>query len=272
MIILSTFFRGDMPLIISDSKEKEIVWTYGVNFKEVDIPVAQRLDRFMRSIDSAISIYSVISNAILIFGLIGLIATIIIRLFKKDQVTFTEREEERQKEEENDEAEGNWKILARDVFRTPNFSSLLALACGEGARVVSAAAILLIIAFPDYSHFSKELFVSIFIVVLSISSVVSGSVSTTFYKIFNSDTHSLKPLAANKKYEKEDESDESFLPVDLCLIQSKLSALSPLQRQAILSAVLVPFTGVGMYLILTIGNAFAGSTAAGLCMLGDDLG
>ena len=272
MIILSTFFRGDMPLIISDSKEKEIVWTYGVNFKEVDIPVAQRLDRFMRSIDSAISIYSVISNAILIFGLIGLIATIIIRLFKKDQVTFTEREEERQKEEENDEAEGNWKILARDVFRTPNFSSLLALACGEGARVVSAAAILLIIAFPDYSHFSKELFVSIFIVVLSISSVVSGFVSTTFYKIFNSDTHSLKPLAANKKYEKEDESDESFLPVDLCLIQSKLSALSPLQRQAILSAVLVPFTGVGMYLILTIGNAFAGSTAAGLCMFGDDFG
>ncbi|PIN02575.1 Endosomal membrane protein, EMP70 [Handroanthus impetiginosus] len=108
-------------------KDKDIVFTYDVTFKESDIKWASRWDTYLLMNDDQIHWFSIINSLMIVLFLSGMVAMIMMRTLYKDIANYNQLETQDEAQEET-----GWKLVHGDVFRSPVNSGLL---CYSSARL-----------------------------------------------------------------------------------------------------------------------------------------
>eukprot|EP00210_Caulerpa_lentillifera_P000490 g473.t1 len=146
--ILSTCHRGDDPVFVSDKSPtfelkpgKEVIFTYGVNFEESEIPWSSRWDAYLMIADDQIHWFSIVNSVMIVFCLSGMVAMILLRTLHKDIAAYNEMQTTEEAIEET-----GWKLIYGDVFRPPIHPSLLAAYIGVGVQLLGMTIVTMIFA------------------------------------------------------------------------------------------------------------------------------
>lgn len=158
----------------------EVQWTYRVRWvADANATWYQRWDRYFVATDTQVHWFSIMNSIIVVLFLSGVIATILLRALHADLRKYSESLESKDAAEET-----GWKLVHGDVFRTPRNPSLLAVLLGSGAQLFAAISFTLVFAVIGFlSPANSGAFVTALIVLVFVSSVFAGYISTRLYKM-----------------------------------------------------------------------------------------
>ncbi|KAL8510797.1 hypothetical protein ACS0TY_017572 [Phlomoides rotata] len=94
-------------------KDKEIVFSYDVSYKESETKWASRWDTYLMN-DDQIHWFSIINSLMIVLILSGMVAMIMMRTLYKDITNYNQLETQNEAQEET-----GWKLVHGDVFRAP---------------------------------------------------------------------------------------------------------------------------------------------------------
>ncbi|KAL8506367.1 hypothetical protein ACS0TY_017300 [Phlomoides rotata] len=95
-------------------KDKEIVFSYDVSYKESETKWASRWDTYLLMNDDQIHWFSIINSLMIVLILSGMVAMIMMRTLYKDIANYNQLETQNEAQEET-----GWKLVHGDVFRAP---------------------------------------------------------------------------------------------------------------------------------------------------------
>lgn len=143
-----TCHGGENPNYVSEASPplkleagKEVLFTYGVNFIESDIPWSSRWDAYLMIVDDQIHWFSIINSVMIVLFLSGMVAMIMMRTLHRDIAAYNEMQTAEEAIEES-----GWKLVYGDVFRPPLYASLLASYVGVGVQILGMAVVTMIFA------------------------------------------------------------------------------------------------------------------------------
>ncbi|KAL3632920.1 Transmembrane 9 superfamily member 7 [Castilleja foliolosa] len=122
-------------------KDKEIVFTYDVTFKESDIKWASRWDTYLLMNDDQIHWFSIINSLMIVLFLSGMVAMIMMRTLYRDIANYNQLDTQDEAQEET-----GWKLVHGDVFRAPLNSGLLCVYVGTGVQIFGMTLVTMIFA------------------------------------------------------------------------------------------------------------------------------
>ncbi|KAE8677816.1 Transmembrane 9 superfamily member 6 [Hibiscus syriacus] len=103
--------------------DKEIIFTYDVDFQESDIKWAFRWNSYLLVADDQVHWFSIFNSLMIALFLSGMVAMIMLRALYRDISKYNQLENQ-----EEVQVESGWKLVHGDVFRPPtNFDLLCAL-------------------------------------------------------------------------------------------------------------------------------------------------
>ncbi|KAF9921669.1 Transmembrane 9 super member 4 [Linnemannia zychae] len=118
--------------VVSD-KEVEIHYTYSVQWiEDKEVTWNNRWTLYLVKTGSEVRTYSIINSIVTMLFLTGAVAIIILKTLKKDIPIYSE--EEMIKDDQDDGS--GWKLVHGDVFRTPQYASLLCAVIGTGVQII----------------------------------------------------------------------------------------------------------------------------------------
>jgi len=186
-----------------------------VQWATSDVPFHSRFDRYLDHafFKHQIHWFSIFNSFMMVLFLMGLVALILLRTLRKDYaryaLTHTGRrdveEGDRDDEEEADEddkplvrgggagtEDSGWKQVHGDVFRAPTFLPLLAAVLGTGWQLVTlvVGVVLFAVAGPLHGEVHEERgeVLHAILVFYSLSSVVAGYTSGSYFKLYYATT------------------------------------------------------------------------------------
>ncbi|KAK4799925.1 hypothetical protein SAY86_025290 [Trapa natans] len=118
----------DYLVDITEDEEVNAVFKYDVKWEETSTPFEKRTDKYSQS--SSVPHHQEILSCVMVLLLIGLLATVLMRVLRNDFLKYAYDEESGE-----NLVETGWKYIHGDVFRYPRFKSLLAAALGSGAQL-----------------------------------------------------------------------------------------------------------------------------------------
>ncbi|XP_075514518.1 transmembrane 9 superfamily member 9-like [Primulina tabacum] len=118
---------NDSPLEVEE--QKEIIFTYDVEFQESDIKWASRWDTYLYMADDQIHWFSIVNSLMIVLFLSGMVAMIMLRTLYRDISKYNQLETQEESQEET-----GWKLVHGDVFRPPTNSDLLCVYVGTGVQ------------------------------------------------------------------------------------------------------------------------------------------
>jgi len=168
---------------ISDGVDEATVeFTYSVNWKESDVTFAHRMDKYRKyqflkhHLD--VHWFSIVNSCVTVLLLTGFLATILMRILRKDFVKYAVDEEEAE-----DNEESGWKFVHGDVFRFPKNKSLFCAFAGTGLQVLVLTfcvfGLALVGAFYPYNR--GAMFTAL-IVLYALTAGTAGYTSASYYK------------------------------------------------------------------------------------------
>lgn len=172
-----------LPLPLSDG-EVNIVYSYEVEWKESETTWSDRWDvYFVGSPEDEVHYFAIINSLMIVIFLTGAIATVMLRILKKDISSYNEIASI---EDGEDEGVTGWKLVHGDVFRTPKtFPMLLSVAVGTGAQIGVATLLTIGCALVGILNpMRKGQTLTSIIVLYVLSGSVAGYVSSRLYKFF----------------------------------------------------------------------------------------
>ncbi|TYH35965.1 hypothetical protein ES332_D13G231600v1 [Gossypium tomentosum] len=101
-------------------EEKEIIFTYDVEFQESDIKWASRWDTYLLMADDQIHWFSIVNSLMIVLFLSAMVAMIMLRTLYRDISKYNQLETQEEAQEET-----GWKLVHGDVFRPPTNFDLL---------------------------------------------------------------------------------------------------------------------------------------------------
>lgn len=174
---------------------KDLTFATAIEWKKSEKEFGRRFDRYLDDefFRHQIHWFSIFNSFMMVIFLCGLVALILIRTLKRDFSKYS-----RDIDEEMDSLnasnpsalseDAGWKQVHGDVFRAPQFPSLLSALVGTGWQlfVIVAFVILFAVAGPIHGSVYEERgeVVAVSIVAYVLSSVVSGYSSGRFYRIY----------------------------------------------------------------------------------------
>ncbi|KAH7671842.1 Nonaspanin (TM9SF) protein [Dioscorea alata] len=108
---------------------KDIIFTYDVEFKESDVKWASRWDIYLLMADAQIHWFSIVNSMMIVLFLSGMVAMIMLRTLYRDISKYNQLETQEEAQEET-----GWKLVHGDVFRPPANSDLLCVYVGTGVQ------------------------------------------------------------------------------------------------------------------------------------------
>ncbi|GJN38969.1 hypothetical protein PR202_gb28055 [Eleusine coracana subsp. coracana] len=120
---------------------KEIIFTYDVNFEESDIKWASRWDTYLLMTDDQIHWFSIINSLMIVLFLSGMVAMIMLRTLYRDISKYNQLENQEDAQEET-----GWKLVHGDVFRPPINADLLCVYVGTGVQFFGMLLVTLLFA------------------------------------------------------------------------------------------------------------------------------
>jgi hypothetical protein len=174
------------PSLVADISEGvtdvTVEFTYSVNWKETKVRFAKRMDKYRKyqflkhHLD--IHWFSIINSCVTVMLLTGFLATILMRVLKKDFSKYSVDEEEPE-----DMEESGWKFVHGDVFRFPANKSLFCAFAGTGLQVLVLTffvfGLALVGAFYPYNR--GAMFTAL-IVLYALTAGTAGYTSASYFK------------------------------------------------------------------------------------------
>ncbi|RCV22132.1 hypothetical protein SETIT_4G196100v2 [Setaria italica] len=120
---------------------KEIVFTYDVNFEESPIKWASRWDTYLLMADDQIHWFSIVNSLMIVLFLSGMVAMIMLRTLYRDISKYNQLEDQEDAQEET-----GWKLVHGDVFRPPVNADLLCVYVGTGVQFFGMLLVTLLFA------------------------------------------------------------------------------------------------------------------------------
>eukprot|EP01125_Pyxidicula_operculata_P021044 TRINITY_DN7968_c0_g1_i1.p1 TRINITY_DN7968_c0_g1~~TRINITY_DN7968_c0_g1_i1.p1 ORF type:complete len:598 (+),score=94.05 TRINITY_DN7968_c0_g1_i1:266-2059(+) len=182
VVIFANLTRDLENIVTIDDNTNEIEYIYSAKWVEVDTPFSERSsvykDHFFNSqmLQAELEIHwlSILNSFVLVLLLTGFVALILMRILNRDYVRYNEDQEE---------SEYGWKLVAGDVFRFPSASNLFCSLVGVGTQFVIMSVFLLGLAIIGvyYPGNDGAMYVS-GIVLYALTALVAGFVSSYWYK------------------------------------------------------------------------------------------
>ena len=120
----------DNLVILDETKENKVAYTYSVEWVPSDTNWATRWDVYLRMKDSKVHWFSLVNSAVIVLFLSGMVAMILLRALHKDIARYNLAEVHEEAQEDF-----GWKLVHGDVFRPPNHRMLLSVLLGNGAQL-----------------------------------------------------------------------------------------------------------------------------------------
>lgn len=168
---------------ISDGiNEATVEFTYSVSWKTTDVKFARRMDKYRKyqflkhHLD--IHWFSIVNSCVTVLLLTGFLATILMRVLRKDFMKYSVDEEEPE-----DAEESGWKFVHGDVFRFPPNKSLFCSFAGTGLQVLVLTFCIfgLSIIGPFYPYNRGAMFTAL-ITLYALTAGTAGYSSASYYK------------------------------------------------------------------------------------------
>jgi len=123
------------PVSLTNKDTEEIIWTYDVQWAKSDVKWASRWDLYLKMTDSQIHWFSIINSTAIVLFLSAMLAMIMMRTLHRDFRRYNEIEDD----EEAKREETGWKLVHTDVFRPPQFPTMLCVMVGTGYQLLGMA-------------------------------------------------------------------------------------------------------------------------------------
>eukprot|EP00038_Savillea_parva_P007891 m.173148 g.173148 ORF g.173148 m.173148 type:complete len:588 (+) comp13650_c0_seq1:41-1804(+) len=169
---------------LAEGEEFEVTFSYSASWrenKEIPFKKRHRMDHTFFPKTLEIHWLSMINSAVLVMLLVGFVMLILTRMLNKDFAAFAKDEEDGDMDDDLEDEQG-WKNLHTDVFRYPEYKSLLCAILGNGTQFIVLAtgilAMALLGAFHVHHHGSMN---TAAIIIYAFTCGIAGYQSTTMY-------------------------------------------------------------------------------------------
>ncbi|KAL0906480.1 hypothetical protein M5K25_024977 [Dendrobium thyrsiflorum] len=173
-----TVSNSDNPQEVEENKE--IIFTYDVDFQESEIKWASRWDSYLLMSDDQIHWFSIVNSLMIVLFLSGMVAMIMLRTLYRDISKYNQLETQEEALEET-----GWKLVHGDVFRTPTNSDLLCVYVGTGVQFFGMLLVTMIFAVLGFlSPSNRGGLMSAMLLLWVFMGIFAGYSSARLYKMF----------------------------------------------------------------------------------------
>ncbi|KAL1310820.1 hypothetical protein AAFC00_001057 [Neodothiora populina] len=182
------------PLILSETSETGVAWTYSVFWVPSPTSFATRWDKYLHVYDPKIHWFSLVNSAVIVVFLIGMVSTILLRTIRKDIARYNRLDDLALDDfggtgvEDTVQEDSGWKLVHGDVFRPPKNPMLLSILVGNGAQLFMMAGFAIAFALLGFlSPSNRGSLGTVMIVLYTFFGFVGGYVSARTYRFFQGD-------------------------------------------------------------------------------------
>ncbi|KAI0819995.1 Nonaspanin [Trametes gibbosa] len=129
------------PLILSETSDNRVRYTYRVMWNKSDTPWATRWDNYLHIFDPRIHWFSLINAVIVVVFLCVMVSMILLRTVSRDISRYNAIDLS-----EDVQEDWGWKLVHGEVFRSPQNPMILSLLVGNGAQLCAMVAVTLVFA------------------------------------------------------------------------------------------------------------------------------
>lgn len=187
-------------LELDENGRTKVTWTYSVYWRESSTAFSTRWDSYLQVLDPQVHWFSLISSAIVVILLCGMVAAVLMRALKKDIARYNRLDSYNLDDlsgtngdaEDGVQEDSGWKLIHGDVMRTPKNPLMLSVFLGNGAQLFFMTGITLIFAlFGFLSPSNRGSLSSAMFLLYTIFGFVGGFVSARVYKTLGGDAWKL---------------------------------------------------------------------------------
>ncbi|KAK3116785.1 Transmembrane 9 super member 2 [Teratosphaeriaceae sp. CCFEE 6253] len=188
---------GDLqtPQLLEDKTTTGVTWTYSVYWRASATSFATRWDKYLHVYDPQIHWFSLVIYAIIVFILIGMVSTVLVRALRKDIKRYNRLDQHDLDNLGVDDVEdgvledSGWKLIHGDVFRAPKHSLALSILVGNGAQLFIMAGLTIAFAVIGFlSPSNRGSLATVMILLYTFLGFVGGYTSSRVYKSFSTST------------------------------------------------------------------------------------
>ncbi|KAM0942660.1 putative nonaspanin (TM9SF) [Dioscorea sansibarensis] len=159
---------------------KEVIFTYDVEFKDSDVKWASRWDTYLLMTDDQIHWFSIVNSLMIVLFLSGMVAMIMLRTLYRDISRYNQLETQEEAQEET-----GWKLVHADVFRPPTKSDLLCVYAGTGVQFFGMLLVTMIFAVLGFlSPSNRGGLMTAMLLLWVFMGILAGYSSARLYKMF----------------------------------------------------------------------------------------
>ncbi|AEO60735.1 hypothetical protein MYCTH_2096246 [Thermothelomyces thermophilus ATCC 42464] len=179
------------PVILNESGDTEVQFTYGVYWIPSPTAWATRWDKYLHVFDPKVHWFSLINSAVIVVSLVLMVMSILVRALKKDiarynrldQLSLDDLSGTAALMEDGVQEDSGWKLVHGDVFRTPSHPLLLSVFLGNGAQLFVMAGFTIVFALLGFlSPSNRGSLGTIMILLYTVLGFVGGYTSARMYK------------------------------------------------------------------------------------------
>jgi len=162
------------------AENKEITFTYTVEWQYSPIRWASRWDNYLKMTKGRIHWFSILNAFVIMLFLSGMVAMILLRTVHRDVLTYNDLEISEDAAEES-----GWKLVHGDVFRKPRFGKLFCVSVGSGVQILGMSIVVLFFAMLGFmSPAHRGAVLQFTMILFTFMGVFGGYVSSRLYKMF----------------------------------------------------------------------------------------
>ena len=180
-----------VPKVLSEKDANKVTWTYSVFWQPSPTSFATRWDKFLHVYDPKIHWFSLINSAVIVFFLIGMVATVLARTLRKDIQRYNRLDQlglddlNGTSVEDGVQEDSGWKLVHGDVFRPPKNPMLLSILVGNGAQLFMMTGFTIAFAVVGFlSPSNRGSLATVMILLYTIFGGIGGYISSRIYKSF----------------------------------------------------------------------------------------
>jgi transmembrane 9 superfamily protein 2/4 len=184
------------PVILNESGDTEVQFTYGVYWVPSKTAWATRWDKYLHVFDPKIHWFSLINSAVIVVFLVLTVMSVLVRALKKDIARYNRLDQLNLEDlsgtsalmEDGVQEDSGWKLVHGDVFRTPKHPLLLSVLVGNGAQLFVMTGFTIALALLGFlSPSNRGSLGTIVILLYTVLGFVGGYASARMYKSFQGD-------------------------------------------------------------------------------------
>lgn len=227
-------------------QDKDLLFTYDVEYRASDILWASRWDTYLLASDDQIHWFSIVNSLMIVLFLSGMVAMIMTRTLHRDIAAYNALETVEEAAEET-----GWKLVHGDVFRAPTRGTWLAVCVGTGTQLFGMAVVTILFALLGFlSPANRGGLMTAVLLLFALMGGLGGYSSARLYASFKGSQRRATTLRTALAFP--GLVSAIFLGLDLLIWGQRSSGAAPLGTLAALAllwiGVSVPLCFAGAYL------------------------